>query len=213
MVIWSWDSNDFGSFPVNADADGNGKPFEFNLRFPGQYFDGESGQHYNYFRDYEPGTGRYLESDPIGLRGGINTYGYVGGNPISRFDNQGLYYIVVCKGYDTSRNCRDGWKWLWLPDYNKIGKCESKCFNSWSKCALIGDTPIVWAWENIFIPLKFSSGMLFSGGTGFGSLPYVDDEGFRNGCDIGRAKCMSKCTDCEPEDRRRKRIESETNYN
>jgi RHS repeat-associated protein len=59
------------------------------LNFPGQHFDEASGLHYNYFRDYEPSIGRYVESDPIGLVAGLNTYAYVGGAPLSSVDPRG----------------------------------------------------------------------------------------------------------------------------
>ncbi|WP_375136032.1 RHS repeat-associated core domain-containing protein [Nitrosomonas oligotropha] len=65
-----------------------------NLRFPGQYFDKETNLHYNYFRDYDPRIGRYLESDPIGLMGGLKTFGYGELNPLSNIDAEGLRSLM-----------------------------------------------------------------------------------------------------------------------
>jgi RHS repeat-associated protein len=62
----------------------------FNLRYPGQYFDQESNLHYNYHRSYSAAVGRYTQSDPIGLDGGWNRFGYVGQNPLSSIDPTGL---------------------------------------------------------------------------------------------------------------------------
>jgi RHS repeat-associated protein len=93
LVVWRWNGDAFGSQPPD-EAPTGGARFVFNLRLPGQIFDSETGLHYNYYRDYDPQTGRYLESDPIGLDGGTNTYGYVGGNPLSYVDPEGLQLAV-----------------------------------------------------------------------------------------------------------------------
>jgi RHS repeat-associated protein len=74
-------------------VDGDGIAFEYNLRFAGQYLDKETGLHQNWNRDYAPGVGRYTQSDPIGLAGGINTYAYVENNPLSYVDPDGLQVI------------------------------------------------------------------------------------------------------------------------
>ena len=68
-VVWEAEYRPFGEVVIVTAA------VENNLRFPGQYFDQESGLHYNYFRYYDPSSGRYTSSDPIGLSGGISTYG------------------------------------------------------------------------------------------------------------------------------------------
>jgi RHS repeat-associated protein len=65
------------------------------LRFPGQQQDPVTGLYYNYFRDYDPATGRYLETDPIGLDGGINLYSYAGSNPVNYTDPQGTNPVAV----------------------------------------------------------------------------------------------------------------------
>ena len=94
VAVWSAVYDPFGMATVNEDLDGNGNTVTLNIRFPGQYYDAESGLHYNYFRYYDPETGRYITSDPIGLNGGLNTFGYVGGNPIYWADPYGLEAVM-----------------------------------------------------------------------------------------------------------------------
>ena len=92
-VIWRWDHDPFGNGSPNEDPDGNGLTLAMNLRYPGQYLDQETGLYQNYFRTYDPATGRYLESDPVGLAASINTYAYVDNDPISYADPSGLVKV------------------------------------------------------------------------------------------------------------------------
>ena len=89
VVVWRWEGDAFGATPPNQNPSGKGI-VTVNFRFPGQYFDQESGLSYNANRDYDPSIGRYVESDPIGLDGGVNTFAYSDANPISKTGFLGL---------------------------------------------------------------------------------------------------------------------------
>jgi RHS repeat-associated protein len=104
-VVWDGDRKPFGERVVTTGA------VEMVLGFPGQYYDQETGNYYNYFRDYDPATGRYLQSDPIGLKGGVGTYLYALSNPIMRIDPRGLY-----------------------PCPPNISDCLDTCFKAFNKC-------------------------------------------------------------------------------
>ncbi|MCB1591000.1 MAG: RHS repeat-associated core domain-containing protein, partial [Alphaproteobacteria bacterium] len=87
-TVWTWDSGAFGKEAATGSA-------TVNLRFPGQYYDAETGLHYNWNRTYNPATGRYVSSDPIGLAGGLNTFGYASQSPVVFFDTDGYMAIPL----------------------------------------------------------------------------------------------------------------------
>jgi len=102
-VVWAARYAAFGKASVVINT------IENNLRFPGQYYDAETGTHYNYFRDYEPSLGRYVQTDPIGLSGGINTYGYVSNNPVNYVDPYGLFELISDGGTSGQRYQLQTW--------------------------------------------------------------------------------------------------------
>ena len=87
-VVWQAAYLPYGEVQVQVNTVTN------NLRFPGQYFDVETGLHYNWNRYYDPVTGRYISADPIGLEGGLNLYAYVSCNPVNAIDQKGLVDIL-----------------------------------------------------------------------------------------------------------------------
>lgn len=97
-TIWRWDltGEAFGATVPNQDPDGDATQFVFDMRFPGQRYDAASGLNYNYFRDYDASTGRYIESDPIGLEGGIGSYSYSESNALIGMDRLGLAPSSAC---------------------------------------------------------------------------------------------------------------------
>ena len=111
--VWAVAYSPYGAVRMMAPAKtseaasmGRGR-FAFNLRFPGQYADAETGLYYNDHRYYDPQRGRYLTPDPLGLRGGVNSYAYVANNPLKNIDPSGLILFA----FDgTGNNSRDNSK-------------------------------------------------------------------------------------------------------
>jgi RHS repeat-associated protein len=126
-LVWKAAYEPFGKATVSPAS-----TVENNLRLPGQYFDRETGLHYNYFRDYDPGTGRYVEADPIGLDGGLNLYGYANQNPLTFTDPTGevsgpaiAIAIIIAGGT---------YKWL------NFEKCVEGCKKTNAQCNVDGNT-------------------------------------------------------------------------
>jgi RHS repeat-associated protein len=152
--VWRWDHDPFGNGTPNEDPDGNGLSVKFNLRYPGQYFDQETGLYYNYFRYYDPQTGKYVTSDPIGLRGGINTYAYVGNNPLGAIDPYGLAGEVThglrrCERGDDCVTLLDKMKKLAASIEERRREMEPFAISGQSWQAYVGHTIQIWQQVNM----------------------------------------------------------------
>lgn len=140
-MVWRWDNTDpFGMQQPEESPTGLQK-FTYNPRFPGQVYDRETNNLYNYFRDYDPQQGRYVQSDRIGLNGGINTYSYAGNNPLTFFDPTGelaivsragstitvtvpVYFDPAVTGQKLVRSWESAVANIWNHGNWKIGKCS-----------------------------------------------------------------------------------------
>jgi RHS repeat-associated protein len=114
-----------------------------NVRFPGQYFDDETGLHYNWHRFYDPETGRYISADPIGLDGGVNLYAYVSNDPVNWIDPLGLFeYYGRWGGPNWTGGYNTSWDKLTpyqrqqaLTDPKRIPQdAQDKCYQSHDIC-------------------------------------------------------------------------------
>ena len=145
---WKSIADSFGNTLLNSD-----NQITLNLRFPGQYYDQESGLNYNFARHYNPQIGRYIESDPLGIQGGINQYGYANANPLIYTDPYGLFGMDNIWGfiYDTTgwvpsqglANCVAGYGDYmslglteWVRDKNNIGGVD-KCSDAYRYCTYV----------------------------------------------------------------------------
>ncbi len=89
-LLWQARYQAFGKAMIDNDVDNNGNIISIKQRFPGQYADSETGLYYNWNRFYNPETGRYISTDPMGISSGINLYGYAGASPVNYIDPTGL---------------------------------------------------------------------------------------------------------------------------
>ncbi|SMN12501.1 Rhs-family protein [uncultured Candidatus Thioglobus sp.] len=134
-IVWRWKGEAFGNTPAQELIG-----ISVNLRFPGQYFDEETNLHYNHFRYYDPELGRYITSDPIGLKGGLNTYSYVDANPLMYYDLEGkhpvaigiLVWVGICAGISFDKGMSESFSKNVNPDLPPSNSDDKKrhCYSS-----------------------------------------------------------------------------------
>jgi RHS repeat-associated protein len=166
---WRWDPDAFGNGSPSQNPQSLGN-FVYNMRLPGQIYSPETGMNQNYFRDYEPAVGRYIQADPLGMiRGDLNLYAYAKDNPVANYDALGLRTTEGAPRPPTLPKCVS---WPSYPDPctpNCSEQCQRKAFDMRKKCikdcrgglwsllppALVGgiciEAPRQWEGECLFI--------------------------------------------------------------
>ncbi len=161
--MWRWDQAEpFGNNPADENPSALGA-FDLPLRLPGQYFDRETGLFYNYHRNYAPDLDRYVEVDPIGIRGGINVYVYVL-DPLSQIDPLGLMGFGAGANYAGQRtgtgnvvsgSTEQDWICSQPAGYLNRNPCVQRCCIGHDKC--FADNKCNWtSWfGNVFVGSTF----------------------------------------------------------
>jgi RHS repeat-associated protein len=159
--VWEASADAFGKTVVTNNE------FRNPLRFPGQYKDDESSLRYNYFRYYDQNMGKYITSDPIGLRGGLNTYFYVKGNPIIRIDYFGLLPSTAEDIVESARQHIESEEWSFHKRNGTFAPGKNKC-NQFVRDAL----------NDAFVPVPVMNGRMSPPTAGQWADPNVDIPGF-----------------------------------
>ncbi len=139
-IAWAADYLPYGEAQVTVET------VTLNVRFPGQYHDAETALHYNYFRFYGPGSGRYIQSDPIGIDGGLNTYLYANANPNKFIDPYGLD-VYPAPGDEPPGKC-------WRCDEVRLDRCldyAQACSESMKQRCAAGEQEACWACQTDII--------------------------------------------------------------
>jgi RHS repeat-associated protein len=138
-IRWSWASDPFGTSIPNENPSSLGV-FSYILRFPGQQFDAVVELHYNYFRDYDPRVGRYVQSDPIGIEDDLNTYAYVHSRSLSEIDPFGLGRGAINPERSSGKICGSGWSFTLTPEsyrgqvfFTEVCRRHDKCYDTCGK--------------------------------------------------------------------------------
>jgi len=114
-IRWRWDSDPFGTTLPNENPSSLGV-FVYSLRFPGQQYDAVVGLNYNYYRDYDPAIGKYVESDLIGIEDDLNTYAYAHSRPLLETDPFGLGRGAINPERASGMSCGSGWSFTLVPE-------------------------------------------------------------------------------------------------